>query len=275
MNTLDVFPVSLYLFIFFWTSHVYLFWLIGSTSCCSKVFFAPQTNANLISLCVSTAPSTRKAVIWHFPEISRYWNIFATEVGLVVPSCVWAMPLGRPSDLKHKLRIFPGISEMGWMDGWCLVRWCFEKMVVEDVLGCSCQKRGRMKKAGTRTCRTFFWRKKSGERWRCQHPSSSTGRTYWTMDVPRMIQRCNAFVLSQPGVIKKGNCFFFETLWLSFGEVIALSCVDVYWSIGKGTIYDCECFVTEWRCPESYMFLSSKCLKEREMRIWVASTLGI
>lgn len=161
MNTLDVFPVSLYLFIFFWTSHVYLFWLIGSTSCCSKVFFAPQTNANLISLCVSTAPSTRKAVRWHFPEISRYWNIFATEVGLVVPSCVWAMPLGRPSDLKHKLRIFPGISEMGWMDGWMM----FGEMVFWKNGGWGCfgmfmPKKGEDEKSWYSYMSHFFFKEK-------------------------------------------------------------------------------------------------------------------
>lgn len=46
--------------------------------------FRPADQCHLISLCVSTVPTTRKAcylfaIRWHFPEISRYWNIFAKE----------------------------------------------------------------------------------------------------------------------------------------------------------------------------------------------------
>ena len=73
--------------------------------------------------------------------------------------------------------------------------------------GCSCRKRGRMKKKLVLVHVSLFFEGKNQANVGGQHPSSSTRRTYWTMDVPRMIQRCNAFVLSQPGVIKKGNCF--------------------------------------------------------------------
>ena len=126
---------------------------------------------------------------------------------------------------------------LGWMDG---VWW---DGVLKKLGGCGCfgdvhaEKGGGWKKAGTRTCLTFFEGKYQANVGG-QHPSSSTGRTYWTMDVARMIQRCNAFVLSQLGVKQRGTVFVFETLWLSFGEVIALSCADVYWSIERGNIYE-------------------------------------
>ena len=44
-----------------------------------------------------------------------------------------------------------------------------------------------------------------------------------------MIQRCNAFVLSQPGVIKKGNCFFLRLCDYLLAKLLhshVLMCID-------------------------------------------------
>lgn len=68
---------------------------------------------------------------------------------------------------------------------------------------------------------------------------------------------------------------FHETLWLSCGEVIALSCVDVYIDELKGEYNMIVCvFCHRMAVPGIIVYVSSKCLKGRETQILVASTLG-
>lgn len=142
------------------------------------------------------------------------------------------------------------------MDGWCLVRSCFEKMVVADVLGCSCQKRGRMKKSWLVHVSLFFEGKNQANVGRGSIlPALPVGPTgpwmYQGWSSGAMHSCYRSLVLKT-----KGNCFswdFVTIFWRSYCTLMCW-CVLINW---KGTIYDCECFVTEWRCPESYMFLAN------------------
>ena len=155
------------------------------------------------------------------------------------------------------------------MDRWCLVRLCFEKMVVADVLGCSCQKRGRMKKSWLVHVSLFFEGKNQANVGRGSIlPALPVGPTgpwmYQGWSSGAMHSCYRSLVLKT-----KGNCFSWDF-------------VTIFWR--SHCTLMCWCVLINWK--EEYNMIASvlspnggarnhsKRRKGRETRIWVASTLG-